>query len=416
MGKSQEIVAILKKQGQHCLARSFASDDRSKEASAAGGRKGAQRAAWMKKFQDAAVKLGAHPGKLNWDSASYLFLQGMRPDKAAKKVHGSFKKDVIAEMLRARRPDLATAMSKATAAGASGKAQVAIMEYMKGPGSGGAMLTDMTADPSFRGVHFAKIQKAAEVLTKKGLIEFDGANLTLARTVTVAEGSASVVTAAPGYSRTVGAGKFDYEGEEAGVRLVSSPPRVHAHVYYPLANVGKRGKHVEVTSYQLFAPSKKDQKEATSAVKSALKSKKGASTQQILTAVRTAFLATARKSVETQAKYPARFHEAVRNRVGGMDPSIPDASTSPVYSSQRGRDVGVVFDKPSIVITSRRSSTVAGKGGQYHYLTVSWPQVKKVASMAQGLTKLRGLEAVQDALTTAGIKYKVNQYADPMWS
>jgi hypothetical protein len=391
---------------------------------AAGGRKAKQRAAWMTKFQDAAVKLGAHPGKLNWDSASYLFLQGTRPEDAAQKIHGSFKKDVIASLLRGNRPDLATAMSQAAK-----KPSAAGLEFT---------LWDLTAvvHPDDK----AKIQEIKQkgqwlvkgtndevppryfkksMDAKKYLEDDMGAVNGGGVWIVSPQGEArvaSVVTAAPGFSRTIGAGKFDYEGEEAGVKLVSNPPQVHAHVYYPLANVGKRGKHVEVTSYQLFAPSKKDQREATSAVKSALKAKKGASTQQILTAVRSAFLATERKSVETQAKYPARFHEAVRNRLGGMDPSIPDSSTSPVYSSLRGRDVGVAFDKPSIVITSRNSSAVAGKGNQYHYLTVSWPQAKKVASMAQGLTKLRGLEAVQDALASVGVKYKVHQYADPMWA
>lgn len=534
MSKSQEVIAILKRQGKHVLARSFASAER-------GGRNAKQKADWMKKFQDASVKLGAHPGQLKWDDATYLFMQGMRPEEAAKKVYGSFKENIIAELLRAGRPELATILAEAatvkaagsdpklsvdidydewdqgplndreleagfkqagavivslikkaggkasfkmvrsdglvegtipadrvetlhkvlkavdktdsldsdmrlwlprppgfysnweleveeggrrlsigpdewlewsqssqgsaTAANPSGKAQVAIMDYLKDPGSGKVALTDIAAHPSFRGVHFAKIQKAAEVLNKKGLIKFDGINI-----------SRAMVTAAPGYSRTIGSGKFDYEGAEAGVKIVASPPHVHAHVYYPLENIGKRGKNVEVTSYQLFAPSRQDQNEATSAVKSALRAFKGASTQKILSAVRSAFIATERKSIATKAKYPARFHEAVKHSIGSMDPSIPDYSGSPAYSSVRGRDVGVVFDKPNIVITSRSSSAVAGKNGQYHYLTVSWPQAKKVSKVAQALSKLRGLETVQDALAMAGIKYKVHQYADPMWS
>jgi len=56
-----------------------------------------------------------------------------------------------------------------------GKAQVAIMEYLKSGDE--VQLTDMTRHPSFRGVHFSAIQSAAEALKKQGLIEYNGKTL-----------------------------------------------------------------------------------------------------------------------------------------------------------------------------------------------------------------------------------------------
>lgn len=58
----------------------------------------------------------------------------------------------------------------------AGKAQIAIMKALQsGNHSGTIELADLIQyDPTFRGIHFAKIQKAASVLKKKGLIKYDG--------------------------------------------------------------------------------------------------------------------------------------------------------------------------------------------------------------------------------------------------
>jgi len=58
-----------------------------------------------------------------------------------------------------------------SAAAPSGKAQEAIMAYLSNPQvKGEVLLTDMSKDPSFRGIHFAKIMSAMQALAKKGLI------------------------------------------------------------------------------------------------------------------------------------------------------------------------------------------------------------------------------------------------------
>lgn len=442
MGKSQEIIAILKKQGKHKLARAFSSE---------------VKATLDGRTLDQLVEMAAESAELgNSDDARAT----RRSKDEAKRFGKALEKELLSYLkktpLTEERSSKMTA-SEQVAELMDNEAEYLVLMTLMGHGvgiwdgrwdeffvdpkkeipplqkhlerklgkfaddTGGGSLPMAFEEDAFETADPERYEEEyASVATfKKNIIAamLDAGKPDLATAMSKAQASPQqIVTAAPGYARTVGAGTFDYEGEEAGVRIVSSPPRVHAHVYYPIANIGKRGKHVEVTSYQLFAPSKKDQREATSAVKSALKSKKGASTHQILTSVRSAFLATERKSIETQAKYPARFYEAAKNQLGGMDPSIPSHSGSTVYSSRRGRDVGVIFDKPAITITSRRSSAVAGKGGQYHYLTVSWSQVKKVNKVAEALSKLRGLESVQDALAMAGIKYKVHQYADPMWA
>lgn len=63
------------------------------------------------------------------------------------------------------------------AANPTGKAQVAIMEYVDSHGEG-ADLTDIARAPSLRGVHFSQIESAAEALAKKGLIGWDGNKVT----------------------------------------------------------------------------------------------------------------------------------------------------------------------------------------------------------------------------------------------
>lgn len=63
------------------------------------------------------------------------------------------------------------------AANPTGKAQVAIMEYVDSHGDG-AELTDIARSPNLRGVHFSQIESAAEALAKKGLIGWDGSKVT----------------------------------------------------------------------------------------------------------------------------------------------------------------------------------------------------------------------------------------------
>lgn len=65
------------------------------------------------------------------------------------------------------------------AAAPRGKAQVAIMEEIKGWPVGHRMnLSDVTSSPSFRMIHFAKAMSAAAALAKKGLLEWDGVAIT----------------------------------------------------------------------------------------------------------------------------------------------------------------------------------------------------------------------------------------------
>ena len=68
-------------------------------------------------------------------------------------------------------------MSDVTAAAPQGRAQTALMQKLQTVISG--MLTDIAHDPDLRGVHFAAILSAAEALAKKGLVTFDGVNISL---------------------------------------------------------------------------------------------------------------------------------------------------------------------------------------------------------------------------------------------
>ena len=69
-----------------------------------------------------------------------------------------------------RRDLLKILASGRTAAAAKGKAQEAIMAYLKGH-KGEVLLTDLSKDKSFRGIHFAKVMSAMKALAKKDLIQ-----------------------------------------------------------------------------------------------------------------------------------------------------------------------------------------------------------------------------------------------------
>lgn len=47
-----------------------------------------KRQRWMREFQERAVTLGAHPGQIDWDTASHLFNEGAGPWDAADRVYG----------------------------------------------------------------------------------------------------------------------------------------------------------------------------------------------------------------------------------------------------------------------------------------------------------------------------------------
>lgn len=48
----------------------------------------AAKQAWMRAFSEAAVRLGRHPGQLDWGSADYLHGEGYSPEAAAQKIYG----------------------------------------------------------------------------------------------------------------------------------------------------------------------------------------------------------------------------------------------------------------------------------------------------------------------------------------
>jgi hypothetical protein len=86
---------------------------------------------------------------------------------------------IVAELVERGEEELADEILS-LGANPIGKPQKLIMDYLGRPGGGSVDLTDMSRHPSFRGIHFAKIQKAAEVLDKKGMIKFDGVKLSKA--------------------------------------------------------------------------------------------------------------------------------------------------------------------------------------------------------------------------------------------
>jgi len=118
----------------------------------------------------------------------YFYKDKSRPPKAREPTTDDDIMDAraVREMLELAYKKAKSYKPKVSAAGPVGKAQKAIMDYVAKAG-GPVELTDMSAHPSLRGVHFGQIQKAAEVLHKRGLIKFDGKTLSKAKVVTASD-------------------------------------------------------------------------------------------------------------------------------------------------------------------------------------------------------------------------------------
>lgn len=354
-----------------------------------------------KKLSSFADETGT--GSLNqaFDNAAYETAGGEEYEEENARVGGisaSVKKEIIATLIAHRKPKLATAVSRMAVAAPQPKFKLGDKVKDKDGSREGEVSFVGEYDDHLGGYRYKVVEKDG---TRKNWNE---TSMIKAR---------RRVHAAPGYTRTVGVGKFDYEGAEAGVKITHKAPNVYAHVYYPLANIGKRGKKVDVVAYQLFTQSGN---RAVSSLRKTLKASKGLATQKILTAVRSAFIEAEKKSVGSKSKVNPKFFEATRRQLNGCDASIPDHAGSPVYASQRGKDVGVHFDKPNITVYSKQAARAANKENGYHYLTVPWGLAAKVDKMSASLMKLKGLDAVGEALSAAKVGFKVQRYTNPIFA
>lgn len=206
--------------------------------------------------------------------------------------------------------------------------------------------------------------------------------------------------------------RFDYEGLDAGVTINPSSERLKICVYHPLANINKRGKKVEIIEYRFQC--NRDVRKVASMVRKSLTPKLPLA--RVMHAVRSTLLAAEKQSIMRGDPYPAKAYEPFKRSIKGVDPLIPDPSSSTLYEEQRGKDVCVRFVKPEITITSIKSAREAMKDLEHYYLTLNWFWANKVAELAVDLAKLKGLDNVMSKLDENGIKYKIQRYAEPLYA
>lgn len=206
--------------------------------------------------------------------------------------------------------------------------------------------------------------------------------------------------------------RFQYEGADAGVIIQPSDTELRVRVYHPLENIGKRGRKVEVWEYRLYQP--RNGRRWVSQLKKRLQP--GMPLQRVTNVVRTLMQEAERESIRRGDPYPARFHEPWKRQLKGMDPAIPDVSWSEKLEDRRGKDVCIKYRKPNVLIYSLKTSRNAARELGHHYLTVSWPQAKRVANIAERLLAVKGIDTVMQVLDDHGIRYKVQRYAEEMYA
>ena len=220
--------------------------------------------------------------------------------------------------------------------------------------------------------------------------------------------SASVVTAKPGISKA--AGTFDFEGKDVGVQIHCQPPHLDVYVYYPLANIGKRGTDVDVVRYAFWNPNRGT--DCNVMLRRALRSKPEASADEILRIIRSTLLSGEKESIERGDRYPAKMYEAVRYQEKGSSTKLPDPSGANHPQDRAGPDITVKFKKPNIWIYSKVDN---GGGRVETYLTVSWSYVKKMNRLADELVKLQGILAVKKFLEDQGVRVRCHKHVDEMY-
>ena len=219
---------------------------------------------------------------------------------------------------------------------------------------------------------------------------------------------ATKVTARPGIAKS--SGTFDFEGKEAGVQIHSQPPHLDVYVYYPLDNIGKRGKAVEVVRYAFWNPNRGT--DWVTVLKRALRSKAGATTEDLLRTIRSTLQAGEKESIEKGHRYPAKMYEPVKYEEKGSSSKLPERSGSAQPPDRKGQDLAVKFKKPNIWIYSQVDSAA---GRMETYLTVHWTNVKKMDRLADELVGLTGLLAAKKFLEGHGIRVRCHKHVDEMW-
>jgi len=223
----------------------------------------------------------------------------------------------------------------------------------------------------------------------------------------------SFVQARPGMAQGYGAGTFDYEGKDAGVKIDAHPPQLNVHVFFPLDAIGKRGQQVEMYSYQLYAP--RDANKWLSMLKKELSQLQDGTANDYMRAIRSVFRSAEKESINRKDEYPVKMYEPYKAKLKAVDSTIPDRSGDQKISNRKGKDIGIRFEKPTVTIYSLSDAKEASRGFERTYIEVHWRWANKVNQLADQILGLKGLEAVKSFLDQAKVKYTHKRYADPMY-
>lgn len=198
---------------------------------------------------------------------------------------------------------------------------------------------------------------------------------------------------------------FDLEIGEIGMKEV----RIRGDqvdVYFPLSNIGKRGKMVEVLQLNI-GPSYEDNIAYDWTFMDTVKKKK----PQNLAALMEIW-----KTLETQAleKDPKRWVNISEGKRKGIDQSLPTPKAHMVEDI-KGSDIYGDLNAKPIRFYIKSYAKELEKGRMVYWFQVHPRFKKRLQALASEIAAARGLKGLTKILNANKIPYDHHSYMDPMW-
>jgi len=194
---------------------------------------------------------------------------------------------------------------------------------------------------------------------------------------------------------------FDFEGSDFGVKLWRGGPRDEINLYWPLENIGRRGRGVEVREVSVEGD----------------RIAWGATFLDQVKKARTATQANAALE-DLKAQIEAKGDRVWYDRsetVKGIDKSLPTPSMYRL-DDIKGSDITIDLNAKPIEVYSESDSDKWRNAGNMTYWFKVHPRFKKkLALMREDLAAARGLDAVGKLLSAEGIPFDYHSYMMPGW-
>jgi hypothetical protein len=194
---------------------------------------------------------------------------------------------------------------------------------------------------------------------------------------------------------------FDFEGSDFGVRHWRRR-RDDLVVYWPLANIGKRGKRVNMRSVTVEG-------ERTAWGHTFMDQVKRASNAKQANEMLTELLGEIRAAGEGNHVWSDRTDE-----VKGVDASLPTPSADKIEDIE-GPDIQVDMNAKPIQISSKSHSKDLVDMRMTYWFRVHQKNRKKLHALRDELAAARDADAAMKILTDEGIKYDYHSYMMPGW-